>query len=293
MFKNFVENKFRLDEGEIFYKISGEGPPLLLLHGYPQTHFMWHLVAPSLAKTYTIITPDLRGYGRSLCPKGDSDHYNYSKKVMADDLRKLMNHLNFHKFGLVGHDRGARVAHRMARDNKEDISGLIVMDICPTLDMYETTDMEFAKAYFHWFFLIQPVGVPETLIGDNPEFWLNNCLNKWSTGHDFQKAQKEYIKYFSKPENIHSSCEDYRAGASIDLVHDTEDRQKKLNIPIHAIWGSKGFIGNAYNPKKVWQTYTSGKVSGRSLDCGHFIPEEKPEETISEISNFFNSINYY
>ena len=292
MLENFIEKKFHLKEGEILYKVGGKGPPILMLHGYPQTHFMWRFVAPALAKHYTIILPDLRGYGNSFAPIGDENHSNYSKRVMADDLKKLMVHLGFETFSVVGHDRGARVAHRMVRDNRKDIAGLVVLDICPTLDMYETTNMEFAKAYFHWFFLIQPVGIPETIIGNNPEFWLNNCLNKWSTGHNFEKAQEEYIKHFSKPENIHGSCEDYRAGASIDLVHDRQDRHDKIDIPIHVLWGSKGFIGKAYDPKAVWQTYTNDLISGRSVDCGHFIPEEKPKETVSEIINYLNSIDY-
>ena len=211
---------------------------------------------------------------------------------MADDLKKLMSYLNFEKFGVVGHDRGGRVAHRMARDNKEDILGLVVMDICPTLDMYESTNMEFAKAYFHWFFLIQPFGIPETIIGKNSEFWLDNCLNKWATGHDFSEVKSKYIEDFSKPENIHGSCEDYRAGASIDLDHDRYDKYDKLKIPIFALWGSRGFIGKAYDPIQIWQKYTTEVVSGKSLECGHFIPEEKPKETITEIVNFFSSINY-
>ena len=292
MFNDFSEKKLQLKDGGLFYKIGGSGPPLVMIHGYPQTHFMWSLVAPALAKEYTLILPDLRGYGQSLAPKGDKNHFNYSKRVMAADLKELMNHLNFKKYCVVGHDRGARVALRMARDNRNDIPGLMILDICPTLDMYETTDMKFATAYFHWFFLIQPVGIPETIIGGNPEFWLNNGLNKWSTGHDFEESQKEYIKYYGKPANIHGSCEDYRAGATIDLVHDRQDRHNKLSIPIHTLWGAKGFIGKAYDPIKVWQSYTSGTVSGESMDCGHFIAEERPKETIEQITTFFQSIGY-
>ena len=292
MLKHFSKKKCKVDDGEIFYQIGGKGPPLLMIHGYPQTHYMWNLVAPKLAEKYTLVLPDLRGYGKSFAPQGHSDHSNYSKRVMGSDLKTLMNKLKFQKFCIIGHDRGGRVAHRMARDNPTDIIGLIILDICPTLDMYEQTNMEFAKAYFHWFFLIQPVGIPETMIGSNPKFWLNNCLNKWSTGHDFSERQKEYIKYFSKPENIHGSCEDYRAAATIDLIHDKKDRLTKLSIPIHTLWGRKGFIGQAYNPIKIWESYTNATVSGKSIDCGHFIPEEKPKETVEEISNFLNFIKY-
>ena len=292
MFENFVEKTYQVKGGQIFYKIGGAGPPLLMLHGYPQNHYMWHKVAPSLAKNYTIVLPDLRGYGKSLAPRGNENHYNYSKRIMANDLKGLMTQLNFRKFCVVGHDRGARVAHRLARDNKDDILGLIVLDICPTLDMYETTNMEFAKSYFHWFFLIQPVGIPETIIGLNPKFWVDHCLEKWSNGYDFGDVKEKYTKYFSKPENIHGSCEDYRAGASIDLQHDKNDRYEKVQIPIHTLWGSRGFIGKAYDPISIWNKYTTKLVSGKGLECGHFIPEEKPNETIRETINFLKSINY-
>ncbi len=288
----FLENRFKLEDGHIFYKVGGSGPPLLLLHGYPQNHMMWLKIAPMLANKYTIVLPDLRGYGKSLAPTGDANHENYSKRVMADDLKQLMSHLNFDKFGLIGHDRGGRVAHRMAKDNRGDISGLIVMDICPTLDMYESTNMDFAKSYFHWFFLIQPVGIPETLINKNPEFWLNNCLKNWSDGYDFGEVKAGYIEHFRKPENIHGSCEDYRASASIDLEHDKEDRHHKLEIPIYALWGSRGFIGQTFDPVSIWQKYTTNFVWGKSLECGHFLPEEKTDETAAEIVKFFNYINY-
>ena len=293
MFTGFSNKVFKTDQGEIFYKINGAGPPLLMLHGYPQNHFMWHSTAPELAKEYTVIIPDLRGYGKSMAPQGDEDHYNYSKRVMAEDLKGLMNHLNFNKFFLVGHDRGGRVAHRMVRDNKTSILGLIILDICPTLDMYESTNMEFATAYFHWFFLIQPSGIPEKIIELDPKLWLKNCLQKWSSGHDFGEAENEYLTTFSQPDKIHGSCEDYRAGATIDLVHDRQDRHKKINVPVHVLWGSKGFVGKAFNPIEVWQNYVLGEVTGNSLDCGHFIPEEKPNETIVEIKNFFRSISEF
>lgn len=289
MFSNFEHGYCNTKEGKIFYRIGGKGPPLLLLHGYPQNHFMWYKTAPKLSKTFTVVIADLRGYGLSMSPKGDESHHNYSKRVMAKDMKTLMSHLGFEQFYLVGHDRGGRVAHRLARDNRNAVLMLMVLDICPTLDMYESTDMNFARAYFHWFFLIQKVGVPEKLIEANPEFWLQNCLNKWSTGHNFREVESEYIKTFRKPEKIHGSCEDYRAGATIDLEHDKKDRDLSLNIPIHVLWGNLGIIGKFYDPIKVWTKYTSAEVTGRGLSCGHFIPEERPTDTINEIQSFFLS----
>ncbi len=290
MFLNFESGYCETAEGKIFYRIGGKGPPILLLHGYPQNHFMWYRTAPELAKNFTVIVADLRGYGLSLSPKGDENHYNYSKRVMATDMKNLMSYLGFQNYFLVGHDRGGRVAHRLARDNRDSVLGLMVLDICPTLDMYESTNMQFAKAYFHWFFLIQKVGIPEKLIEANPEFWLRNCLNKWCTGHDFAEVEAEYIKTFIKPEKIHGSCEDYRAGATVDLEHDKNDRHHKLNIPIHVLWGNQGIIGTFYNPLEIWKKYTSANVTGHGLNCGHFIPEERAQEVIVEVNSFFHQI---
>ena len=230
MFKDFKNKFFKLKNIKIFYKIGGKGKPILLLHGYPQTHFMWSKIADQLAKKFTVIIPDLRGYGQSMSPKGDKNHKTYSKREMAKDMYLLMKSLGHLKFSVAGHDRGGRVAHRLARDYRNNVIKLSVLDICPTLDMYQSTDKEFATVYFHWFFLIQPFDFPERMIKQNPALWMDNCLQKWSKGFDFKKARNEYLKYFKKDENIHASCEDYRAGATIDLVHDRKDKNKKFIV---------------------------------------------------------------
>ena len=274
-------------KGDIFCKKAGRGAPLLLLHGYPQTHLMWHLVAPELLDNYTVILADLRGYGQSMVPKSDSSHQAYSKKEMARDMVNVMDFFHFKTFFVAGHDRGGRVAHRLARDFENRIKAICVLDICPTLDMYESTTMEFAKSYFHWFFLIQPYDLPERMIMSDPKKWLDNCLNKWSGGQAFGLVEKEYLKAFQDPKRIHASCEDYRASNTIDLQHDKEDRHKKLNIPLLLLWGKNGVIGNQFEPISIWQNYFSKKVKGIAMDSGHFIPEEKPQEVIKHLKDFF------
>ena len=287
MFEGFKKKFIKVNKGKIFCRIKGNGPPLLLLHGYPQTHVMWHKTAPELSKNFTIVVADLRGYGNSLVLPGDKKHINYSKREMAKDMVQLMNKLNFKKFFLAGHDRGGRVAHRMARDFKNKILALCVLDICPTLDMYETTDRKFAKAYFHWFFLIQPSWLPERMIMSDPRKWMKSCLHKWSGEHKFGKAQEASLKSFKQKKRIHASCEDYRASATIDLEHDRKDRNKKLNIPLQVLWGKNGVIGKQFNSIKIWQKYSSKKVIGKAINSGHFIPEQNPQQTTVQLRNFF------
>jgi len=287
MFQGFKSKFIKVKKGKVFCKIKGNGPPLLLLHGYPQTHLMWHKTAPQLSKTFTVVAADLRGYGASLMPRSDKDHLNYSKREMANDMRQLMANLGFEKFFVAGHDRGGRVAHRLARDHKKNVLALSVLDICPTLDMYELTTKQFAKAYFHWFFLIQPKYLPERMIQSNPRKWMKNCLDKWSGNHKFGKVEEGYLKYFKRPKNIHASCEDYRASATIDLDHDLKDRNKKLNIPIQVLWGKKGVIGKQFKPVEIWQKYTLKKIEAKAIISGHFIPEQNPSETIKHLKNFF------
>jgi len=264
---------------------------LLLLHGYPETHLMWHKTAPELSEYFTVVVADLRGYGNSLVLTGGKNHINYSKREMAKDMIQLMDKLNFKKFFVAGHDRGGRVAHRMARDYREKILAISVMDICPTLDMYESTNQKFAKAYFHWFFLIQPAWLPERMIMANPRKWMKNCLDKWSGNHKFGIVEETYLKSFKQKKRIHASCEDYRASATIDLEHDKKDRNKKLNIPIQILWGKKGVIGKQFNSIKIWQKYSKKKVFGIGINSGHFIPEQKPKDTIKQLKNFFLNIN--
>ena len=291
MFEGFQKKYVKVKKGDIYCRFAGDGPPLLLLHGYPQTHVMWYKIAAELSNDFTIIVADLRGYGNSMVVPSDSTHKAYSKREMAADMVQLMDVLGYNNFFIAGHDRGGRVAHRLARDYRERVIAISVLDICPTLDMYEATDMEFARSYFHWYFLIQPKGFPEKMIESDPKAWLDSCLEKWSGGHIFGPAEEAYLKAFSQSERIHASCEDYRAAASIDLEHDKIDRDHILNIPIQVLWGKHGVVGSKFLPIKVWQAYTSAKVSGCAMPTGHFIPEEDPRGTISKLKNFFLSIN--
>ena len=206
MFEGFKSRYIKVKKGKVFCKVKGEGPPLLLLHGYPQTHLMWHKTAPELSKSFTEVAADLRGYGNSLAPSSDSKHFNYSKREMASDMKQMMVKLGYSKFFVAGHDRGGRVAHRLARDHRKNVLALSVLDICPTLDMYELTTRDFAKAYFHWFFLIQPKWLPERMIMSDPRKWMKNCLDKWSGNHKFGKVEEGYLKCFKQPKRIHGSC---------------------------------------------------------------------------------------
>ena len=286
MFKGFKKKFIKVNKGKIFCRIGGKGPPLLLLHGYPQTHFIWHKTANELSKYFTIIAADLRGYGSSFVLKSDNKHFNYSKREMAKDMVQLMDKLGFKKFCIAGHDRGGRVAHRLARDYRKKVIAMSVLDICPTLDMYEQTEKNFAKAYFHWFFLIQPKWLPERMIESDPKKWMKSCLDKWSGNSKFGKAEEFYFKAFKQSKRIHATCEDYRASATIDLEHDKKDRNRLLNIPIQVLWGKKGIIGKQFKPIKLWQKYSNKKILGVEINSGHFIPEQNPKETIKHLKKF-------
>ena len=287
MYGGFEERRIEVGEATINLVQGGSGPPLLLLHGYPQTHVMWHKVAPRLAEDFTVVATDLRGYGDSSKPAGGEDHAGYSKRNMARDQVEVMDRLGFDGFYVAGHDRGGRVAHRMALDHPERIEKLAVLDIAPTHTMYTTTDMEFAQAYYHWFFLIQPYDLPERLIGAEPEYYLRRKIGQW--GHDnaaiTPEAFSEYLRCFT-PDMIHASCEDYRASASIDLSHDEEDLDREIVCPLLVLWGDRGFVGKKYDVVSTWEE-KAGDVRGRSLPCGHFLPEEAPEETFEELRGFF------
>ena len=249
--QNFKEHFVSTPLGKIFCRTHGIGPPLLLLHGYPQTHLIWHKTAPSLSEHFTVIAADLRGYGDSMAPASDDKHQMYSKRSMAEDMIHVMDYFSIDEFFVAGHDRGGRVAHRLAKDYRKRVKGISVLDICPTLDMYEATDMKFAQSYFHWFFLIQPKGLPEKMIESDPKKWIDHCLNKWSGGHQFGEIENAYLTAFQNPQRIHASCEDYRAAASIDLEHDRSDRNQLLDIPIQVLWGSKGVVGRQFKPLEL------------------------------------------
>jgi haloacetate dehalogenase len=285
--EGFEQLRIKTGGAEINLRRGGEGPPLLLLHGYPQTHVMWHKIAPRLAERFTLVMPDLRGYGDSAKPPGGADHAAYSKRAMARDQAEVMDALGFANFAVVGHDRGARVTHRLCLDNPERVTRAAVLDIAPTLTMYEGADMAFATAYYHWFFLIQPYDLPERLIGGDPDFYLEKKIGAWSriAGCFDPEAVAEYQRCFRDPEMIHATCEDYRAAAGIDLEHDRADLDRRVTCPLLVLWGAKGVIERSYDVLAVWRE-RAAKVSGRALPCGHFLPEEAPEETLGELLAF-------
>jgi haloacetate dehalogenase len=273
---------------EINLTHGGGGRPLLLLHGYPETHALWHRVAPHLARSFHVVCPDLRGYGDSSKPPGGDDHAGYSKRSMAQDMVEVMTALGYDDFLVAGHDRGARVAHRMALDYPERVDKICVMDIVPTHYMFKNTDQGFATGYYHWFFLIQPDGLPERMIGADPRYYLTEKLRRWSApGTVFsEEAVDDYVRCFSQPEAIHASCEDYRAAATIDLTHDEQDMHRKIECPLLVLWGEKGFVHRTYDVLTVWRDRAI-QVEGRGLDCGHFLPEEVPDAVVAELLKFF------
>jgi haloacetate dehalogenase len=290
MFPGFTEKRIRTSGAEIHLRIGGEGPPLLLLHGYPQTHVMWAKLAPRLAERFTVVCPDLRGYGDSSKPEGGDRHQAYSKREMAKDQIEVMDALGFGRFQVAAHDRGARVTHRMLRDHPGRVQRAAIMDIVPTLTAFEETDAEMARTYFHWFFLIQSGGLPERMIGDNADFYLRWVLDSWGKTPGFydQETFQEYLRCFSKPDCIQATCEDYRAASDIDLEHDRADLATKIEVPLLILWGNKGFVGRKYDVLSVWRERAE-TVTGEALPCGHFVPEECPEETCAALLNFMDS----
>jgi haloacetate dehalogenase len=288
LFPGFVRTRVRASGAMINLVVAGDGPPVLLLHGYPQTHAMWHRVAPALARDYTVVCADLRGYGDSAKPKGVPGHANYAKRAMALDMVEVMQTLGFLRFHVVGHDRGGRVAHRMARDHGRRVQSLTVLDISPTLKMYQGTNMQFAKAYYHWFFLIQKAPLPERMLAGQVPWYILRRLGRGPSGvkHFDKRAIAEYVRVFRDPRTIHATCEDYRAAATIDLVHDRKDFRKKLQMPVLALWGKHGVIEALFNCLADWRE-VAADVRGRALPCGHFIPEEKPRDLLAELRRFW------
>ncbi len=288
-FNGFIEGVVEVNGQHIPYLKGGNGPALLLLHGHPQTKLIWHKVAAELSKRFTVVASDLRGYGDASKPQGTPDHYNYSKREMARDQVELMAALGFSQFDLVGHDRGGRVAHRLAADHPRAVKTITVLDICPTLAMYEQTTMQFASAYWHWFFLIQPYPFPETLIAQNPEFYFSKLMGNRSAGLSpfTPEAWSEYIRCGSDPATVHGMCEDYRAAAGIDLTHDRADREigRHLKMPLLVLWGKQGVIEKCFQPVAEWQR-VARDVRGYALDCGHYIPEEAPESLLKALNEF-------
>ena len=292
MFEGFEDTNITLPSGlKLRVRMGGQGIPLLLLHGYPQTSACWHKVAPALvAQGFRVIAPDLRGYGGSDKPVSDAEHVTYSKRVMAEDQISLMKVLGYQSFMLAGHDRGARVAFRMALDYPQAVEKLALLDIAPTTEMYARTNREFATGYYHWFFLIQPSPLPERLIGAQADYYLESKLKAWGRSGMAvysDEALEEYRQSFRDPTAIHASCEDYRASAGIDLLHDEADAGHKLAMPLLVLWGTRGLVGSLYHVETLWRQRAEQLIA-RGLPCGHFLPEEQPEETSRQLADFFS-----
>lgn len=289
MFAGFETKDIQTTGTSIRARVGGSGPPLLLLHGFPQTHVIWHKIAPALAERFTVVAADLRGYGDSGKPPSNVTHMPHSKRAMAQDQVEVMRELGFRRFCVAGHDRGGRVAHRMALDHPERVDRLAVLDIVPTHKIFSTVTKDLAIGYYHWFFLIQDNDLPETLIGHDPVYYLMSKLNHWGADPDAftDEALEAYVRAFCNPEAIHAACEDYRAGASIDLEHDEADLATKIACPLLALWGEKGLMDRLYDILETWRERASD-VRGRGLNCGHFLPEEAPEETLAELLAFFD-----
>ena len=291
LFPGFEIRDLRTSAATIHCLRKGSGPPLLLLHGYPQTHVIWHKIADRLSQKYTVILADLRGYGDSSKPDGGPRHENYSFRAMAQDQVDVMKQLGYDAFFVGAHDRGARVSHRMCLDHPDAVRKVLLMDIVPTLTMYRETNQEFATKSMWWFFLIQKEPLPEHMIGADSLFYLNAHfdLQNGTPGALTDGALAEYRRCFCRPETIHASCEDYRAAADIDLEMDEADERagRKIKAPLMVLWGSKGIVGKLWNVLDVWRRHSDSSVQGRALDCGHYLAEEQPEEVLREMLRFF------
>lgn len=287
LFPSFERRRIALYEVEINLVIGGSGPPLLLLHGYPQTHAIWHRIAPVLAERFTVVAPDLRGYGDSGRPSSGEGHGPYSKRTMAQDMVSVMEALGFARFRLAGHDRGGRVAYRLALDHPERVERVALLDIIPTWEQFTRADKNAALGIFHWYFLAQPSPFPEQMIGRDPDHFLRHLLDSWSgtPGCFAPEALQEYLRCFRDPEVIRASCEDYRAGATVDFDIDAEDRShgRRIGCPVLVLWGARG---RRRNVLEIWESWADD-LRGRALECGHFLPEEAPEETARELLDFF------
>jgi haloacetate dehalogenase len=283
MFEDFRRTSIETDEAVIHVRYGGSGPPVLLLHGHPQTHVMWHRVAPVLAERFTVVCADLRGYGDSSKPPTDPDHRTYSKRAMARDQIEVMTALGFERFAVVGHDRGGRCAYRMALDHPERVTRLAVLDIIPTGEAFRRADMAFGLGYWHWFFLAQPHPLPERLIGADPDaFYFRSDRSQFDPA-----AMSEYRRCFSDPATIHAMCEDYRAGASTDTALDLADRAvgRRITCPVLVLWSARGYLPKWYDVPQVWREWAED-VEGRGLDCGHYLPEEAPDQTLAALEPF-------
>ncbi len=291
MFEGFQQRRIATSGTEIALRLMGQGPPLLLLHGYPQTHAIWHRLAPALAQRFTVVCADLRGYGDSGKPGSDATHAPYAKRAMALDMVEVMAALGFDRFMVAGHDRGGRVVHRLCLDHPLRVARAAVLDIVPTRTLFRAANQALATGYYHWFFLIQPEPLPERMIGADPMFYLQRKLAQWSAAKDLgwlaPEALAEYERCFADPATIHASCEDYRAAATIDLEHDEADLERRVGCPLLVLWGEQGLMHRHFDVLATWREKSAGPIEGRALPCGHFLPEEQPEATGAELMRFF------
>jgi len=289
MFEHFTQRRMAVNGTEIACRIAGQGEPLLLLHGHPQTQAIWHKVAPYLTSQFTVVLADLRGYGDSGKPEPDAEHLNYSKREMAQDQFELMAALGFNQFSVVAHDRGARVAHRLALDHPQAVKRLVLMDIAPTLSMYRQTTETFARAYWHWFFLIRPAPLPEALIMADADLYLRSVMGSRSAGMQpfTEEAYADYLRCLQLDGTARGICEDYRASAGIDLQHDEADVNagRKVKCPLLVLWGGQGTVGKCFAPLAEWEKVAEN-VQGEALPCGHYIAEEQPELLLEKVLPF-------
>jgi haloacetate dehalogenase len=292
-FRDFALEYIPASAGALRLRRGGSGPPLLLLHGNPQTHAMWHMVAPELAKRYSVYCPDLRGYGGSFKPPATPDHAPYAKKEMAKDMVELMQHFGHEKFFVAAHDRGARVAHRLALDYPQRVQKLCVMDIIPTLEHFERTDMAMALGYYHWFWFAQPHPFPENVISAAPDAWWRAHTSREPKPPDFfdKEALADYMSAIHDPEMIRGMCEDYRAAATIDLEHDRASRAagEKIHCPLLVLWGKKARIEAWYDAIEVWKQYCSSTVAGGAVNSGHYLAEEAPGGVLERLLPFLSA----
>jgi haloacetate dehalogenase len=292
LYPGFESQWVQTSRGRIFARLGGKGPPLLLLHGYPQTHVIWHKIAPRLAEKFSLVIPDLPGYGWSDIPQSDDEHTPFTKRAMAEVMIDLMEQVGHVRFAIAGHDRGGRVAYRLALDHPGRLSRLAVLDIIPTLEMWATMDRLGTLRSYHWSFLAQREPLPETLIGANPRFYFETTLNGWGrvakTIFD-PRALAHYLTAFEDPLRIHAACEDYRAGAVPDVAIDQADRDagRKITVPLLSLWGSKGLASTRTDPLSVWKTWADD-VTGHAIEAGHFLAEENPDATVEALLDFLD-----
>ncbi len=287
LFPDFAQHRHKTSGAEINFLTAGKGPPLLFLHGYPQNLAIWHHLAPRFAREFTVVTADLRGYGDSSKPATTPDHFPYSKRAMAQDMVEVMQHLGHEQFVVVGHDRGARTAHRMALDHAGRVRKLAVLDIVPTLKAFSSINQKTATQSYHWFFLSQPYDLPEHLIGSDPEYYLRKNLFGWTNGFAgfHPDALASYIRCYKDPATLHGMCEDYRAAATIDLEHDRADLDRKVTCPVLALWGERAALNSNYDVVAAWRE-RANDVRGGTVPSGHYLPEEAPDETYAALRAF-------